>query len=189
MKGSPDTALIVLDMFNLFDFEGGRRLGRAAQAIAPRIAQLRARFDRGKAPVIYVNDNFANWQGEFSDLVGSCLDAGGPPASIAGNLAPRPRDFHVLKPKHSAFLGTPLAILLPQLGVRRLVLTGVAADACVVATAQDANMREFPLWIPRDCVAAITEVRTRNALSLLASSMHANVQASPAVHGLFPKAT
>lgn len=189
MKRSPQTALIVLDMFNLFDFEGGRRLALAAQAIAPRITQLRGRFDRAKAPVIYVNDNFANWQGEFRDLVASCREAGGPAASIADQLAPRSRDFHVLKPKHSAFLATPLAILLPQLGVRRLVLTGVAADACVVATAQDANMREFPLWIPRDCVASITQVRTRNALTLLASSMHANVQASPTVHGLFPKAT
>ena len=119
-----DTALLVLDMVNRFDFEGGDRLAKAARAIVPRIETLRARFDAAGAPTIYVNDNFSHWQGQFGDLVAACRDAGGASASIVQRLAPRPHDYHVLKPKHSGFLATPLAILLAKLGARRLVLTG-----------------------------------------------------------------
>lgn len=180
------TALLILDMVNLFDFEGGRRLGSAARAMAPRIAALRRRFDEADAPTIYINDNFSHWQGQFGDLIAACRDAGGAPAAIAQDLAPRPHDYHVLKPKHSAFLATPLAILLAKLDVRRLVLTGISADSCVLATAQDANMREFPLWVPRDGVAAITPARARTALELMSRSLQAQVQATTSVRGLFP---
>mgnify|MGYP002717143996 CR=1 FL=1 len=122
MQPRSDTALLIVDMINLFDFEGGRPLAEAAAAIAPRIARLRQRFDDAGAPTLYVNDNFANWRGEFRDLLGACLEAEGPPSEIVRHLAPRAHDYYVLKPKHSGFLGTPLAILLAKLGMPRLVL-------------------------------------------------------------------
>lgn len=180
------TALIILDMINLFDFEGGDRLGAQAVAICPPIARLRRRFDAAGAPVIHVNDNFARWQGQFGDLVMACAAAGGHAATVVQRLSPRPHDYHVLKPKHSAFLATPLAILLAKLGVRRLVLTGIAADSCVLATAQDANMREYALWVPGDCVASITPARKRDALGILTRSLRTPVLATRSVPGLFP---
>ncbi|WP_372018119.1 cysteine hydrolase family protein [Pseudoxanthomonas sp. 10H] len=180
------TALLILDMINLFDFEGGRPLARQAAAAAPRIAALRARFDRAGAPVVYVNDNFTHWRGEFRDLVERCLAAGGVSADIATRLRPAEPHYYVLKPKHSAFLATPLPVLLAKLGVRRLVVTGLAADSCVLATAQDANMREYAVWVPADCVAAQSEARRKGSLALLASSMHARTRASARVRGLFP---
>ncbi|MCP1582389.1 cysteine hydrolase family protein [Pseudoxanthomonas mexicana] len=181
-----DTALLVLDMVNRFDFEGGDRLAKAARAIVPRIETLRARFDAAGAPTIYVNDNFSHWQGQFGDLVAACRDAGGASASIMQRLAPRPHDYHVLKPKHSGFLATPLAILLAKLGARRLVLTGLSADSCVLATAQGANMREYEIWVPQDAVAAITPARRRHALQVMAEGLGARVDAVRAVTGLFP---
>ena len=101
-------------------------------------------------------------------------------------LPPRPHDDHVLKPKHSGFLATPLPILLDKLGVRRLVLTGVSADSCVLAPAQDANMREFALCVPQDAVAAISPARRRTALALLAQTLGASVRAVRALEGVFP---
>ena len=180
------TALIVLDMINLFDFEGGDALGARAVAICPRIDGLRRRFDAAAQPVIYVNDNFARWQGQFSDLVAACVEVGGHAAGVAQRLSPRANDYHVLKPKHSAFHATPLAILLEKLRVRRLVLAGVAADSCVLATALDARMHEFELWVPADCVAAITPRRKRDALAVVAQSLEAPVATSRGVTGLFP---
>jgi len=180
------TALIILDMINLFDFEGGDALGTRAVAICPRIEGLRRRFDAAAQPVIYVNDNFARWQGQFSDLVAACVEAGGHAAAAAQRLSPRANDYHVLKPKHSAFHATPLAILLEKLRVRRLVLAGVAADSCVLTTALDAKMHEFELWVPADCVAAITLRRKRDALAVVAQSLEAPVATSRGVPGLFP---
>lgn len=68
------------------------------------------------------------------------------------------------------------------------MLTGVAADSCVLATAQDANMREFALWVPGDCVAAITPRRKRAALAVVAQSLGGDTRSSRSVPGLFPAA-
>jgi nicotinamidase-related amidase len=174
----PDAALLVMDMVNPFDFDGAERLRGPALRAAKNIFALRARFDRAAAPVVYVNDNFMHWQGEFRDLLASCMGDQAPGAAIARLLQPGPSHYYVLKPKHSGFHDTPLEILLEKLGVRRLAITGIAADSCVLATAQDAHMREFALWVPADCTAAETPQRRRRALAVMAESFHARITIS-----------
>ena len=169
----PDAALLVMDMINPFDFEGADRLRGPALRAARNILALRARFDRAGAPVVYVNDNFMHWQGEFRDLLASCLGDEAPGAAIARLLQPGPPHYYVLKPKHSGFHDTPLEILLEKLRVRRLAITGIATDSCVLATAQDAHMREFAVWVPGDCTAAETPQRKRRALAVMADSFDA----------------
>ncbi|MGN7830069.1 cysteine hydrolase family protein [Pseudoxanthomonas sp. 22568] len=149
-------ALLIIDMINLFDFPGGAALARQARPLARRLQALKQRFHQAGAPVVYVNDNFMHWQADFKELVAICAHPRAPGAEIAERLRPGPEDYYVLKPKHSAFLCTPLALLLAKLGVRRLVLTGIAADACILATAMDAHAREYALEIPRDGVASRT---------------------------------
>ncbi|MDI9240713.1 isochorismatase family cysteine hydrolase [Lysobacter sp. LF1] len=180
-------ALLIVDMMNLFEFEDAASLAFAAVRCASVIERLRTRFDRAGAPVVYINDNFAHWQGEFRDLVAQCISTQGPPAEIARKLAPRSSDFHILKPKHSAFLATPLTVLLAKLRTQRLVITGIAADSCILATAQDAHMREFGLWVPGDAVAAQTSERKARALALMAQTLGADVRGERSVRGLFPR--
>lgn len=171
-------ALLIIDMINTFEFKGAASLLRAAGPAARRIATLRKRWHAAGAPVIYVNDNFMRWQADFRELVAVCMHDGMPGAEIARLLQPGPDDYFVLKPKHSAFMSTPLDVLLAKLGTRELVLTGVAADSCIVATAQDAHMRELRVRVPRDCVAAISDARTERALALLRDGWEADVRAS-----------
>ena len=111
----PLPALLIVDMVNLFDFEGGAALAQDAARIAPRIARLKARFAQAGAPVIYVNDNFMDWRADFKELVAICSHPRSAGAEIARLLAPGPDDYYILKPKHSAFLATPLSLLLAQL--------------------------------------------------------------------------
>ena len=80
----------------------------------------------------------------------------------------------MLKPKHSAFLASPLPILLAKLGVRRLCLTGMTADSCVLATALDANAREFEVVVALEAVAAMPSQK-RRALAVLVNSGAARV--------------
>jgi len=40
------------------------------------------------------------------------------------------------------------------LGARKLIITGFAADICVLFTAKDAFMRDYKVHVPADCVAA-----------------------------------
>jgi len=174
----PISALLIVDMINLFDFEGGARLAKDAARIAPRIARLKARFSRAGAPIIYVNDNFMDWRADFKDLIAICSHPESPGAEIARLLAPGPDDYYILKPKHSAFLATPLSLLLAKCGVRRVVLTGLAADACILITAQEANMREYQVSVPADCVAAQTAERRTRALAVIKTSFSADVRVS-----------
>lgn len=164
-------ALIVLDMINLFDFDGGDRLAAQAVKVCNNIAALRATFTERDWPVLYVNDNFMDWNREFSDLVATCRQRGGATSSIATILEPGPKDYYVLKPRHSAFLCTTLPAILDDLSVSELVITGVATDSCVLATAQDAHMRGYKVRIPSDAVAAQTAARSKRALALMSESM------------------
>lgn len=76
-SASSETALLIIDMMNLFDFEGGPALAKSAHPCSRVIRRLRDRFDEAEAPVIYVNDNFSHWQGDFRELVAACQTAEG----------------------------------------------------------------------------------------------------------------
>jgi nicotinamidase-related amidase len=84
----------------------------------------------------------------------------------------------VLKPKHSAFYDTTLDTLLEALKVRRLVLTGIAGNICVLFTANDAYMREFRLYVPADCIVSNTPADNAHVLRQMHDVLKANTTAS-----------
>jgi len=175
-----NSALIILDMVNLFDFEGGKALATQARKIAPRIDALRQAYTKRGLPVIFVNDNFLDWNREFSELVAICGHPGYLGSSIIDTLRPEPSDYYVLKPKHSAFLCTVLPAILSDLKIGHLVLTGIATDSCVLITAQDAYMRQYEVVVPGDCVAAQTAARSTTALKLMRDSMRLDTSSAAA---------
>ena len=69
-------------------------------------------------------------------------------------LAPRPGELAVQKHRYSAFVDTDLPLILRTWGIRTLILTGCAADACVESTARDAFMRDYYVVFPSDGTAA-----------------------------------
>ena len=84
----------------------------------------------------------------------------------------------MIKPQFSGFYATNLPVLLPRLGVDRLILIGVAADICVLFTAADAHMRQYDLWIPADLVASESDEHRDWALGIMAGSMAADTAPS-----------
>jgi len=175
---SHDTALLIIDMISCWSFPDADVLVRAALRATPAIARLKARCIAAGVPVIYANDNSGQWRSDFKSLVRSSLEAGGPGADITRQLEPGPEDFFVLKPKHSAFFATPLEILLDHLRTQRLVLTGVAADQCVLGTAADARMRDFEVVVPRDGIVALSPARVERTLDQLREALLVKVPAA-----------
>jgi nicotinamidase-related amidase len=169
-------AILLVDFMNLFDFAGARALAPRAERAARNTARLKARATATGTPCIFINDNFGDWTRSFDRLVLACVDRGGPAARIANLLQPAPGDISILKPRHSAFYGTPLEFLLEELQVASLIITGVAADSCVFATAQDAHVRKFRVRVPGDCVAGESVAIERAALRHMARTLKADVR-------------
>jgi len=177
----PDTssvALLLIDVINDLEFEGGDDLLRSALPMAGRIAALKRRAKEAGVPVIYVNDNFGRWQSDLSRLVEHCSSDGMRGRSIVELLRPEDDDYFVLKPKHSGFFSTTLDILLDYLKVKTLILTGMAGNICVLFTANDAYMRDFHLVVPADCVASNDPAENDHALRVMADLLKADIRSS-----------
>ena len=186
---APDTApavLLLIDVINDLEFAGGEDLLRQALPMAERLAVLKRRAAQAGVPTVYVNDNFGRWQSDFRKLTAHCLHAQVRGTPVAALLQPQEEDYFVLKPKHSGFFATPLEVLLAYLKATTLILTGVTGDMCVLFTANDAFLRDFRLFVPRDCVASISEEVNDRALAHMATVLKAEIRPSTElefVHG------
>jgi len=161
------TALLVVDMFSDWAFPDADALAPAAVRAAQRIARLKRRCDKAGVPTVFVNDNHGHWRSDAPTIVGRSAAATFTGAAIAACLAPGDADYFVLKPKHSAFFATPLDLLLRHLRVRRLLVSGVAGDQCVLLTAIEARMQDYDVTVPTDCVGSQTARRNADALRYL----------------------
>jgi nicotinamidase-related amidase len=169
-------ALLLIDVINDLEFDGGEQLRRCAEPMAECIARLKREAAQLGIPSIYVNDNFGRWRSNFASVLDHCLKDGVRGEAIARTLRPEPDDYFVLKPKHSGFYSTTLDVLLRYLGAETLVLTGMTTDACVLFTAHDAFLRDYRLFVPSDCVAAIDTEENRRTLRHMERVLKADVR-------------
>ncbi|HEX5703092.1 MAG TPA: isochorismatase family cysteine hydrolase [Pyrinomonadaceae bacterium] len=175
---SASVALLLIDVINDLEFEGGEKLLRHALPTARRIADLKQRCGGAGIPAIYVNDNFGKWRSDFKKLVSHCLDDNTRGRAIVELLKPAPDDYFVLKPRHSGFYSTTLDLLLKHLGVETVILAGFTADICILFTANDAYMRDYRLVIPADCVASQDETENQRALKFMERVLKADISPS-----------
>jgi nicotinamidase-related amidase len=171
-------ALLLIDVINDLEFAGGEELFHYALPIAERLAALKKWAKQAGIPAVYVNDNFGKWRSDFRKLVEHCLhdEVRGKP--LAELLQPEEDDYFVLKPKHSGFFSTTLNLLLDYLKAQTLILTGIAGNICVLFTAHDAFMRDFHLFIPRDCIASASADVNDRALQHMQTVLEADTRQS-----------
>lgn len=172
------TALLLIDVINDFDFPGGAEMLRYALPAAREISLLKKRAQAAGLPIIYVNDNFGRWRSDFRQQIAHCLREQSRGREIAALLYPGESDYFVLKPRHSGFYSTSLEVLLRQLQITRLILTGFATGICVIYTANDAYMRGYELLVPADCVAADDENAHHSALQQMERFLKADTRKS-----------
>lgn len=173
-----NAALLLIDFINDLEFEGGERLLPHALRAAQCAATFKSKVSAAGWPVIYVNDHFGRWRSDFRQVVHHCTNDAVRGKPVATLLTPSQTDYFILKPRHSGFFQTPLDLLLGSLQIKTLILTGLAADVCVLFTANDAYLRNFELFVPEDCVASLDEERKQNALRYMREVLKANTAAS-----------
>jgi nicotinamidase-related amidase len=171
-----EVALIIVDAINDLDFPEAKQLARFIPELGDKIARLKRRAKAARVPVIYVNDNFGRWRSDFRALIQHCRE--GKARSLIEKLYPEQDDYFVLKPKHSGFFSSTLETLLRYLGVRRLIITGIAGNFCVLFTANVAYMRDYELAVHSDCFISNTAKENKEALQLMKRYLKADTRLS-----------
>jgi len=175
-----DAALLLIDLVNPMDFTGAEALMPHAMRAAEAIVALKYRAHVAGVPVVYVNDNYGRWHVGFNELIDELRRERVPGVPLIESVLPDlRRDVFVLKPMHSGFYCTSLDALLASLGVKRLILTGIAGNICVFFTANDAHMRGYDVLVPSDCVASETREDNDYALGQMQKVLGADTRPSP----------
>ena len=178
---APDQSQVVLlliDVINDLSFPDNKDLVRRSVALAKSIAKLKKRCKKLGIPTIYVNDNRGRWRSDIASVLRHCLRTQSPGREMTKLLVPDADDYIVLKPKHSPFYASPLQTILDYIGARIAIVAGVTTNACVLIAAGDLHIRDFRLFVPADCVAALTEREHRRSLDVMKDSFDADTTSS-----------
>jgi nicotinamidase-related amidase len=170
---SGGAALIVIDMLNQYDHEDADRLATSVETTIPAIRALLDRARDDEVPIIYVNDNYGDWNTSADELGRRALE-GRHPELVEPILPPEDASF-VIKARHSIFYETPLEYLLDRSGVERLVFAGQVTEQCILYSALDAYVRHFEVTVPADAVAHIHENLGNAALEMMERNMSAEL--------------
>jgi nicotinamidase-related amidase len=168
-------ALLLIDFINTLDFDGGEALAKRAVAAARQTRRLKRQARAEGIPTVYVNDHFGDWSANFASVLERCERA---PLGrdLVAQLRPMRGDRSILKPRHSAFYGTPLEFLLDELEIDSLILTGLQAHICILFSAHDAYLRRYRLWVPAECVASESAQEEAGALRHMAAVTGADIR-------------
>jgi nicotinamidase-related amidase len=132
-----DTALLVIDVQNVYvrdldltTIDGLQLVDRLVQVIA----QARA----AGLPVVYIQHRDPRFSPGSWEL------------AIPAAIAPRDGDPVVWKSYGDAFRATELYASLLQMGVKRLLVSGLATNGCVDATIFGAVQHKYETWVLAD---------------------------------------
>ena len=170
------SALIVIDMLSPYDFPDAEKLVPSAEKVVPNISSLIARAQDEGVPIIYVNDNYGDWNSSADELVQAGEQGKRP--DLVEPLKPPEHASFVIKARHTIFYGTPLDHLLQTEEIDRLVLTGQVTEQCILYSALDAHVRHLEVAVPADAVAYIHEDLHEAALKMMETNMGADVTPS-----------
>jgi len=167
------SALVVVDMLNPYDHEDAEPLTRSVEGVIEPITALIARAREQDIEIVYVNDNYGDWNSSQEQLADAAMD-GERPDLIEPLLPPDDASF-VIKARHSIFYGTPLEYLLSEKGVDHVVLVGQVTEQCILYSALDAYVRRLSVAVPRDGVAHIHRHLADAAFEMMEQNMRAEL--------------
>jgi nicotinamidase-related amidase len=172
-SGTGSTALLVVDMLNAYDHPEADRLAERVEKALPGIGSMLERARDEGLPVIYVNDNYDDWNTSAEELAERAMNGAHP--ELVEPVLPAEGHAFVIKARHSVFYETPLEYLLDQRGVDRLILVGQVTEQCILYSALDAHVRHFRVVVPTDAVAAIYDHLADAALEMMERNLSAQL--------------
>ena len=155
MKKLESPAILVVDMLN--DFVTGALTCDRAKAIVPATAELLDAAREAGVPVIFCNDAHIAGIDRELKLWGDHAIVGTKGAEVIPELKLCDKDYVVPKRRYSGFFQTDLDILLKELGVKTVVMTGLHAHMCVRHTSADAYCLGYDVVVEKQATDSFTE--------------------------------
>ena len=155
MKKIENAAILVVDMLN--DFVTGALACDRGKAIVPATARLLDAAREANIPVIFCNDAHIAGIDRELQLWGDHAIAGTKGAEVIPELKLSSKDYVVPKRRYSGFFQTDLDILLKELGVKRVIMTGLHAHMCVRHTSADAYCLGYAVMVAKEATDSFTE--------------------------------
>ena len=157
---SPEkSALLVIDMQRYFLESDSHAFIPASTEIIGNVTSLIEAYRRRDLSVIFTRH--ANSRGASAGSMErwwkDVLYEDDRLSEIAPALSPEPGEHVLRKSRYSAFVGTDLESRLRNLGIERILTTGVMTHLCCETTARDAFMRDFDVFIVIDGTASKSE--------------------------------
>jgi nicotinamidase-related amidase len=82
-------------------------------------------------------------------------------------LTPADGELTIKKFRSSAFVGTPLDLLLRSNGIQTIVISGCTTEGCVESTARDGMFMDYYVVVVPDCVESDTRDQHEASLTLM----------------------
>ena len=174
----PGNALLIVDVQNDFCPGGALPVAHGDEVVGPLNRWIEAAIENA-CPIIASRDWHPHHHPSFVSESGPwpehCVQDT-PGAAINSGLALPVETFLVSKgtrfdkDQYSAFDDTGLAVLLSKLGIKRVIIGGLALDVCVRATALDARRAGFEAVLILDATRAVDPVKGTAVLQELESA-------------------
>ncbi|MBR3012688.1 MAG: cysteine hydrolase [Bacteroidales bacterium] len=178
-------AILVVDM--LQDFVYGALTCERGVAIVPATARLLDAAREAGLPVIFCNDAHLPKIDRELELWGDHAIVGTPGAEVIPELKLCDKDFVVPKRRYSGFFQTDLDILLKELGVDTVIMTGLHAHMCVRHTSADAYMLGYEVVVAKEATDSFTEEDYTYGIAYLKTCYGADAYSNDELIAAFPK--
>jgi nicotinamidase-related amidase len=157
-------ALLIIDMQNDFVLEGRPLRVATARAVIPNIRKVLDAF-RAKHLTVFHIVRVHRKDGSDVEIIRQELFRNQPfavegthGAAVIDELTPHEGEYVIPKIRMSAFIGTGLDLMLRNLGITDLVVTGIQTPNCIRTTVFDAIAYNYPVVLVVDATGAQSEV-------------------------------
>ena len=173
----PQTALVVIDLQNVFMLPGAAIEVPTAREIIPNVNRLAAATRHAGGKVVWVqmtlNDQEQSWSVFFEgDRRGEAfgeLQRGSHGHALHSALDVKADDLVIEKHRYSAFIqgASNIDRLLRGFGIDTVIITGTLTNVCCESSARDAMMLNYKLVFVADANAALSDAEHNATLGTI----------------------
>lgn len=178
-------AILVVDMLNDF-VTGALKCDRGLAIVKPTAELLDHAREKG-IPVIFCNDAHIKGIDHELKLWGDHAIAGTKGAEVIPELKVSEKDYVVPKRRYSGFFQTNLDILLRELGVDTVIVTGLHTHMCVRHTSADAYQLGYNVVVATEATNSFTKEDYEYGLKYLKEVYGAEEYTNAELFAIFDK--